>query len=105
MWRPHYGPISNQTLPSTPHGDSEAAPDRPTGKNCSDPPCQTTLTGSWTVAGLRQRVITQPRPIAAIGRTSDYDLGRILSATTLTWINGSTMRYSEPVLARMAASD
>jgi hypothetical protein len=45
--RGHWVPIASQTL----HDDSEAAPDRPTGKNCSDRPCRTTLTGSWTVAG------------------------------------------------------
>jgi hypothetical protein len=49
--RPHCAPISSQTLPSIPYDDSEAASDRPTGKNCSDRPCRTTLTGSWTVAG------------------------------------------------------
>ena len=38
-------------LAQHPHDNSEAVPDRPTGKNCSDWPCRTTLTGSWTVAG------------------------------------------------------
>src|SRR6266404_8336557 len=35
-------------------------------EKCSDRPCRTTLTGPLTVAGLRQRVITQPRPKADV---------------------------------------
>ena len=61
MWRPHCVP--SQTLPSIPHDDSAAVPDRPTGKNCSDRPCRTTLTGSWTVAGCVSALSRNQDPI------------------------------------------
>ena len=44
------------------HDDSEAAPDLPTGRNCSD-----YIDGIVDGRGLRQRVITQPRPKADAG--------------------------------------
>jgi len=63
---PHCVLILSQTLPSIPHDDSEAAPDRPTGKNCSDRP--TTLTGSWTVAGCVSALSRNQDPNRSFGR-------------------------------------
>jgi hypothetical protein len=59
-------PISGKTLPSIPDDDSEAAPDRPTGKKLLKSAVSDYIDRIVGGHELHQRVITQPRPIRDI---------------------------------------